>query len=278
MTSDYESTASSSQSSSSNSQFVFYIFESLVVIGIFALAAFTFTAEDSKTLTYGVVGLVALSILLTLNRKSLNNLNQTTKQLENQKKAELYSYLTGSNEGDDVAAINLIRSRAIQYSQELIDDYKKTRQNSRNFYYIFQISTIVLSSLTPILVLLDKVDVSIPAIKWLPVIFPAIAAIVTSISTSFPLQENWVAANTAVELLEAEQEKFILGVTADYRFYDLAGDQNQQKQKVLQSVESFMLQVNQIHLKQVQQSSKSEKNDKSEKNTESNQSNADSKG
>jgi hypothetical protein len=270
MTSDFESTSSSAPSSSSNSQFVFYIFESLIVVGVFALAAFTFTAEDPKTLTYGVVGLVAPSILLILNRKSLDNLNQTTKQLENQKKAELYSYLTSSNGGDDVAAINLIRSRAIQYSQELIDDYKSLRQNSRNFYYVFQISTIVLSSLTPILVLLDKVDVSIPAIKWLPVIFPAIAAIVTSISTSFPLQENWVAANTAVELLEAEQEKFILGVTADYRFYDLADDPNQQKQKVLQSVESFMLQVNQIHLKQVQQSVKSEKN------TESNQSSADS--
>ena len=128
----------------------------------------------------------------------------------------------------------------------------------------------MLSSLTPILVLLDKVEVSIPAIKWLPVIFPAIAAIVTSISTSFPLQENWVSSNTAVELLEAEQEKFILGVTADYRFYELANDQHQQKQKVLQSVESFMLQVNQIHLKQVQQSVKPEKN------TDSNQSSAES--
>ena len=270
MTSDFESASNSSLSSSSNNQFAFYVFESLIVIGAFAVAAFTLTMEDPKTVVYGVVGLLSLILLLILNRKSLNNLNQKTKQLENQKKAELYSYLTSSTGGDDVTAINLIRSRAIQYSQELIDDYKKLRQNSRNFYYIFQISTIVLSSLTPILVLLDKVDVSIPAIKWLPVIFPAIAAIVTSISTSFPLQETWVSANTAVELLEAEQEKFILGVTADYRFYDLADDPHQQKQKVLQSVESFMLQVNQIHLKQVQQSVKPEKN------TDSNQSSAES--
>jgi hypothetical protein len=270
MTSDFESASNSSLSSSSNNQFAFYVFESLIVIGAFAVAAFTLTVEDPKTVVYGVVGLLSLILLLILNRKSLNNLNQKTKQLENQKKAELYSYLTNSTGGNDVTAINLIRSRAIQYSQELIDDYKKIRQNSRNFYYIFQISTIVLSSLTPILVLLDKVDVSIPAIKWLPVIFPAIAAIVTSISTSFPLQETWVSANTAVELLEAEQEKFILGVTADYRFYDLADDPHQQKQKVLQSVESFMLQVNQIHLKQVQQSVKPEKN------TDSNQSSAES--
>jgi uncharacterized membrane protein len=78
--------------------------------------------EDPKTVVYGVVGLLSLILLLILNRKSLNNLNQKTKQLENQNKAELYSYLTNSTGGDDVTPINLIRSRAIQYSQELIDD------------------------------------------------------------------------------------------------------------------------------------------------------------
>ena len=57
--------------------------------------------------------------------------------------------------------------------------------------------------------------------KWLPVIFPAVASIVASIVTSFPFQENSVAANTTVELLEAEQEKFVLGVTETYRCYDV---------------------------------------------------------
>jgi hypothetical protein len=270
MTSEFATSTDSSVSSGSNNQFVFYVFESLIVIGVFAAIALTLTLEDQKTVTYAAVGLVSLLLLLILNRKSLDNFNQRSKQLENQKKAELYTYLTNSTGGDDVEAINLIRSRAIQYSQELIDDYKKTRQNSRNFYYVFQISTIVLSSLTPILVLLDKVDVSIPAIKWLPVIFPAIAAIVTSISTSFPLQETWVSANTAVELLEAEQEKFILGVTADYRFYDLGDDPQLQKQKVLQSVESFMNQVNQIHLKQVQQVKPDKKQENTQENSQAN--------
>ena len=244
-----------SPSSSYNSRLVFYIFESFLVVCAFAAAALTLTVEDQKATIYGVVGLVALVLLLILNRKSLDNLNQTEKQKENQKKAELYSYLTNGDVGDE--AINLIRSRAIQYCQELVDEYKKLRRNSRNLYYVFQTSTIVLSSLTPILVLLDKVEVNIPAIKWLPVIFPAIAAIVTSVSTSFPLQKTSVEANVAVELLEAEQEKFILGVTPDYRFYDLT-DETQRKQKVQQSVESFMMQVNQIHLKLVQQPTKPE--------------------
>jgi hypothetical protein len=122
MTSDFESASNSSLSSSSNNQFAFYVFDSLIVIGAFAVAAFTLTMEDPKTVVYGVVGLLSLILLLILNRKSLNNLNQKTKQLENQNKAELYSYLTNSTGGDDVTPINLIRSRAIQYSQELIDD------------------------------------------------------------------------------------------------------------------------------------------------------------
>ena len=98
------------------------------------------------------------------------------------------------------------REKALEYSQELIEDYKRVRETSRNLYYIFQIATIILSSATPILVLLDQQANSpdIPYLKWLPVIFPAIAAVVTSVSTSFPFQERWVNADNVVELLEAE--------------------------------------------------------------------------
>ena len=53
-------------------------------------------------------------------------------------------------------------------------------------------------------------------------ICPTVASIVASIVTSFPFRKNWIAANTAVELLEAEREKFILGVTQPYRCYNLS--------------------------------------------------------
>ncbi|NER00634.1 MAG: DUF4231 domain-containing protein [Cyanothece sp. SIO2G6] len=154
-----------------------------------------------------------------------------------------------------------MRARAVQYSQDLIDDYKNVRRNSRNIYYIFQISTIILSGVTPILVLLDKVDIQVAWIKWLPVIFPAIASIVTSLATSFPFQENWMAANRAVELLEAEQEKFILGVTAAYRLSTTAsspGQEPQRKRRLQESVDSFIAKVNQIHLKQFVQEAEPE--------------------
>ncbi|NJL84026.1 MAG: DUF4231 domain-containing protein [Chloroflexaceae bacterium] len=140
----------------------------------------------------------------------------------------------------------------MQYSQDLIDDYKRLRRNSRNIYYSSQFLTIVLSGLTPILVLLDKLDLSITWIKWLPVIFPAIASIVASGTTSFPFQENAIKANAAVESLEAEQEKFVLGVTPLYRCFDITDEILRQQQVI----ENYINQINEIHLKQVQESAK----------------------
>jgi hypothetical protein len=54
-------------------------------------------------------------------------------------------------------------------------------------------------------------------------------------------------------LLEAEQEKFILGVSPAYRCYDVA-DEDQRRQKAQEAIENFIVQVNNIHLKQVQES------------------------
>jgi hypothetical protein len=85
----------------------------------------------------------------------------------------------------------------------------------------------------------------------LPVICPAVASIVASIVTSFPFEKNWMAANKAVELLEAEQEKFILGISPAYRCYDIS-EEGKQQQRVSQAIELFINQVNNIHLQQVQ--------------------------
>ncbi|MDY6781192.1 MAG: DUF4231 domain-containing protein [Cyanobacteriota bacterium] len=229
---------------------IFSVIELLLISACVIAGAIAALYIDSKeAVVYAVVSIIILTLLLLLNKRLLNDDQRDRKKQDNQRKARLYSILFGDAIADE--SIDVMRQRAIQYCQELIDDYKVVRQQARGLYYVFQISTIVLSGVTPILVLLDKVDINIPWIKWLPVIFPAIAAIVTSLSTSFPLQENWVAANAAVELLEAEQEKFILGVTPAYRFFDVP-EEAQRKRKMQASVESFITQVNQIHLKQVQ--------------------------
>jgi len=158
--------------------------------------------------------------------------------------------------------------KALQYSQELIDEYKKTRGLARNIYYVLQLGTIVLSGVTPILVLVDKSETGSVWLKWLPVICPAIASIVASMVTSFPFQENWISANRVVELLEAEQEKFILGTTPAYRYYDIA-DPAEREKTLRKAIANFIAKVNSIHLKQVERDAAESKEEKKVESSDS---------
>lgn len=241
-----------SPSSSSNMSLplkgVEYLFLSCVVgVGIII-----YIFPDKQDLVIWEAAFVSIWLFLFLLNKQLL---KTSNHSELTKKAELYNYLSANNNFVENNPLTPAREKALQYSQELIDDYKKIRGSSRNIYYTLQLATVVFSGITPILVLVDKLDIGIYWFKWLPVIFPAVASIVASIVTSFPFQENSVAANTTVELLEAEQEKFILGVTEPYRCYDV-DDEIQRLQKAKQAIENFIIQVNNIHLKQVQELSK----------------------
>ena len=202
--------------------------------------------------------------LFLINQQLWEDYNEANYHSKLLQKSKLCTALWCGNNYKENNTITLAIEKALSYSQELIDDYKNTRSTSRNAYYLAQMLTVILSGITPILVLVDKLDSGSPLLKWLPVIFPAVASIVASISTSFPFQENWMAANTTVELLEAEQEKFILGVTKAYRFYDSSdksdkSDKIGERQKQLQNaIENYIVQVNTIHLKQVQSSNENE--------------------
>lgn len=221
----------------------------------------------------GAVFLSSFIFLFLTNRQLANSSRNSANQLEIRRKAELYNYLLNPNNVSDNNPITPVREKALRYSQELIDDYKNTRETSRNIYYTFQLATVVLSGVTPILVLVDKLEPGQSLLKWLPVICPAVASIVASIVTSFPFQENWIAANTTVELLEAEQEKFVLGVTPAYRCYDVA-DEAQHQQMTKMAIENFINQVNEIHLKQIQKpddTASKEQNTEPAQSTESQQ-------
>lgn len=226
-----------------------------LLAAVFISAAFIIYF-DSSNQQYVLAGVGALAIaifLFLLNRNSVNNARKEAQKAELAKKAELYTSLLQNSNSLENNTIVPARAKALEYCQDLINDYKNTRNWARNLYYVLQISTVILSGVTPILVLVDKLEAGQAWLKWLPVICPALASIVASIVTSFPFQKNAVAANTTVELLEAEQEKFILGITPAYRCYDVAGEAEQQ-QRVSQAVELFINQVNNIHLQQVQQS------------------------
>ncbi len=193
------------------------------------------------------ISIAGFIFFFLLNREVVKSANR---ELDIKRKAELYLASTNPSANNSITPA---REKALQYCQELIDDYKRTRSQSRNIYYTLQLSTIFFSGVTPILVLVDKLEAGQNWLKWLPVICPAIASIVASIVTSFPFQENWISANTIVELLEAEQEKFVLGVTPLYRSYDSSAPAEEDK-KAKQAIENFIVQVNNIHLKQLQES------------------------
>ncbi|AFY47402.1 hypothetical protein Nos7524_1526 [Nostoc sp. PCC 7524] len=237
----------------------------LAILFIAVIFVLVFSKYENFT-TYGIISLSLVGFVFIINRQVFQDSKKLVNQHEFNKKAELYTYLLSNNSGQ-YSNFTPIKAKALQYSQELIDDYKRTRNLSRTIYYILQITTVVFSGITPILVLVDKIESGQAWLRWLPVICPAIASIMASIVTSFPFQKNWITANTAVELLEAEQEKFILGVTPPYRCYD-ASDEIQQQQKASQALEYFIVQVNNIHLQQVQQTSEtqSEKKESAQSN------------
>lgn len=234
-----------------------------LLAAVFISAAFViyFDSSNQQYVLAGVGALAVAIFLFLFNRNSVNNAKKEAQKAELAKKAELYTSLLQNSNSLENNTIVPARAKALEYCQDLIDDYKSTRNWARNLYYILQISTVILSGVTPILVLVDKLETGQPWLKWLPVICPAVASIVASIVTSFPFQKNWVAANTTVELLEAEQEKFVLGITPAYRCYDVSGEAEQQ-QRVSQAVELFINQVNNIHLQQVQQSEQQQNKDK----------------
>ena len=229
--------------------------------------------DNQLIVIWAAVFLSSFIFLFLANRQLASNSRNRANQLEIRRKAQLYSYLLNPNTSSENNLITPVREKALRYCQELIDDYKNTRETSRNIYYTFQLATVVLSGVTPILVLVDKLEPSQAFFKWLPVICPAVASIVASIVTSFPFQENWISANTTVELLEAEQEKFVLGVSPAYRCYDGA-DEAQHQQMAKMAIENFITQVNEIHLKQIQKPDETrptEQNTEAAQSTESNE-------
>ncbi|BAZ52435.1 hypothetical protein NIES4103_50960 [Nostoc sp. NIES-4103] len=249
--------------------FTLKVIEYLLVAAFVSALILVIIFSNEKQIVIAGIGTLVFSLFLfLLNRQALQESQNAADEYNLSKKAELYSYLLSNSNSVDKNTFSPVRGKALQYCQDLINDYKKTRNWARTLYYTLQIATVILSGVTPILVLVDKLEAGQAWLKWLPVICPAVASIVASIVTSFPFQKNWIAANTAVELLEAEQEKFILGVTQPYRCYDLS-DKIKQQQKASQALEYFITQVNNIHLNQVQQagetqSDKTEKKDKTE--------------
>ncbi|MDH6078498.1 DUF4231 domain-containing protein [Chrysosporum ovalisporum FSS-45] len=243
------------------------IIENLLIAFLLLVSILVISLKNENLVFYGVVTICATFFFLIINRQLFQDSKKSVSYYQANKKAEIYTYLL-SNKSWQINNFTPVKTQALQYCQDLIDDYKRVRNLSRTIYYILQITTVIFSGITPILVLVDKIEARQTWLKWLPVICPAIASILASIVTSFPFQKNWVSANTVVELLEAEVEKFILGITP-YRFYD-SSDEIEQQRQANEALEYFIKQVNSIHLQQVQKTE--EKKSEKQESTQSNES------
>ncbi|MCL2927820.1 MAG: DUF4231 domain-containing protein [Trichodesmium sp. MAG_R01] len=147
---------------------------------------------------------------------------------------------------------------ALKYAQRLIDNNKKISLQAKSLYYVLQIVTIIFSAVTPILVVVEKSETGPAWLKWLPVILPAFASVIASLSTSIPLEETWLSSKKAVENLEAEKEKFLLAVTTGYRIPRNAEEKERYKM-TRDAMAKFINTMSNIHLKKIQDQEKTEK-------------------
>ena len=91
---------------------------------------------------------------------------------------------------------------AIDDCQKMIAWYDRKKRIPRNLFYIFQVSAIVLSALTPILILWSELP---KAVQALPA---ALVSIAVGLNAIFKWRENWVLRSYTAESLKRELMKY----------------------------------------------------------------------
>lgn len=108
--------------------------------------------------------------------------------------------------------LHAIREKALQHCQENIDWYEKMKRNRRRAHYILQAGVIILSGLTPILILSDP-----PIPKLLQALPAALAGMLAAIMGVFQISESFARFAYTAEALKSEKFKFETRTTKDYQ-------------------------------------------------------------
>jgi hypothetical protein len=108
------------------------------------------------------------------------------------------------------ADIETRRQTALADCQTMIDWFNRNKRRARNFFYISQVCTIVLSALTPVLILWSDIP---KAAQALPA---AIASIAAALNAVFRWREHWVIRAHASEALKLEMLKFKTRTSEEY--------------------------------------------------------------
>lgn len=121
--------------------------------------------------------------------------------------------------------------KALTHCRSLINYYESRRIKSRRNYQILQIAAIILSGLTPVLILWTDVPKPIQALP------AALASIAAGMVGVFHFQENWVASKNAAESLKSELLAFETRTTEWYRAS--AGED--------QALDNFVVRIEHLH-------------------------------
>jgi hypothetical protein len=125
--------------------------------------------------------------------------------------------------------------QAVQRCQEMIAWYDKTKVTQRELYRWSQILAVVLSGLTPILILWNELPKPLQALP------AALAAIVTALNGIFQWKDNYTRFAYTGEALKSELFKFQTRTTVDY-----ARDVDDQ-----QALENFVYRIEQLRENEV---------------------------
>jgi hypothetical protein len=101
------------------------------------------------------------------------------------------------------------RKKAVERYNDSVRWYERTKRDARVLYYIFQVAVIVLSGITPLVILATDSKLAQAA-------FPALAAICAGILGIYQWQESWRRRGTTLEALKREYVKFDTRSGDDY--------------------------------------------------------------
>ena len=88
-----------------------------------------------------------------------------------------------------------------------VDWYDQKSMINQKKYKILQFGLIILSSLTPVLIFIEKLEMTkeITWLFWLPAITAVLVAIFAALIKTFNYQENWLDYRTTCETLRKEK-------------------------------------------------------------------------
>lgn len=100
------------------------------------------------------------------------------------------------------------RERFQKYLKERYYDqinwYDNKSLQNRTWYRCLQWGLIVLSAMTPVLIVIDWRLPTYPVLRWVPVMTSVVVAILTSALKTFKFQEHWIGYRTTCETLKKE--------------------------------------------------------------------------